>query len=286
MKDKNVINNINDVYPDLTKSEKKIADFILKNTLDAQYMSITSLAEECLVADATISRFCKTLGYQSYSEFKIALAKNVSSKINDVDSKAYDKITANDSIIEMSKKLYAVDVSAIKQSLDLIRPEDIKTSVKYLHNANRVYCFGQGGSGVIAKEAWSRFITATPQFQCIEDSHMQIIASSLCTPSDVILFFSYSGATKDVTDTLDIAKKRGVRIILVTHFPKCPAASFADIILLCGSQESPLNSGSIAARMGQLFIIDVLFHEFCRMDLIHTEQNRELTSDALAGKLL
>lgn len=282
----NVIQTITTIYPSLTRSEKKIADFILHNAIDAQYMSITSLAEECSVADATISRFCKTLGYQSYNEFKLALAKMGSHTDQDIDASAYDKITSEDSITEMAKKLYATDMLAIKQSLELIDPDSIKKAVEYFHAANRVYCFGQGGSGVIAKEAWARFITATPQFQCIEDGHMQVIAASLCSPSDVIFFFSYSGATKDVSETLMTAKKRGTKIVLVTHFPKCPAAAYADVILLCGSQESPLNSGSVAAKMGQLFIVDVLFNEFCRMDLFHTNKNRETTSEALAGKLI
>jgi len=282
----NIIQTITTIYPSLTRSEKKIADFVLHNAIDAQYMSITSLAEECGVADATISRFCKTLGYQSYNEFKLALAKNGSPADQSVDASAYDKITSDDSVMDMAKKLYATDMLAVKQSLEMIDPDAIKKAVEYFHAANRVYCFGQGGSGVIAKEAWARFVTATPQFQCIEDGHMQVIATSLCSPTDVIFFFSYSGATKDVCETLATAKKRDTRVVLVTHFPKCPAAAYADVILLCGSQESPLNSGSVAAKMGQLFIIDVLFHEYCRMDLFHTNQNRETTSNALSGKLI
>lgn len=286
MKETNVIQYINDIYPNLTKSEKKIADFILKNYIDAQYMSITSLADECSVADATISRFCKTLGYQSYSAFKLALAKNTDDVASSINKTSNNTVTIEDSIIEMANKLYSTDIIAMKQSLDLINPETISQTVRYFHNAHNVYCFGQGGGGIIAKEAWSRFITATSHFRYIEDSHMQVIASSLCTPNDVILFFSYSGATTDVIDILSKAKERGAIIILVTHYPKSPAASYSNIVLLCGSQENPLNSGSIAVRMAQLFIIDVLFNEFCRMDLIHTSQNRETTSEALARKQL
>ncbi len=286
MKEQNVWDTMSEVYPSLTKSGRKVADYIFANKTEAQYMSITSLAEECRVADATISRFCKTLGYDGYNEFKLALAKAGATRISDLDPDAYDKITPEDGILDMAKKLYARDVTAIQQSLELLKADDIADAVVYLHRASKVFCFGQGGSGVIAKDAWARFITATPQFQCIEDSHMQVMAASTCNPTDVILFFSYSGATKDVVDILRPAKARGAKVILITHFPKSPAAAYADILLLCGSRESPLQSGSVAAKMGQLFIIDILFNEFCRKNWEFTNTNRGLTSEALATKLL
>ncbi|MFR9160626.1 MAG: SIS domain-containing protein [Ruthenibacterium lactatiformans] len=143
-----------------------------------------------------------------------------------------------------------------------------------------------GGSLVIAMEAWARFITAAPQFQCIEDSHMQAMAAALSTPDDVILFFSYSGATKDMLDVLRPARRRGAKIILVTHFAKSPAAAMADVTLLCGSKEGPLQSGSVAVKMGLLFIIDVLFNEYCRTNPALTEANREATAGAISAKLL
>lgn len=191
-----------------------------------------------------------------------------------------------DSITDMCKKLYATNVAAIGQTLAQIDEENVGRAVKYLSAAQRVYCFGQGGSLVIAMEAWARFITAAPQFQCIEDSHMQAMAAALSTPDDVILFFSYSGATKDMLDVLRPARRRGAKIILVTHFAKSPAAAMADVTLLCGSKEGPLQSGSVAAKMGLLFIIDVLFNEYCRTNPALTEANREATAGAISAKLL
>ncbi|MFI3212544.1 MAG: MurR/RpiR family transcriptional regulator [Eubacteriales bacterium] len=284
MRTKNISIHISEVYQNLTKSEKKIADFITSNPYDAQYMSITSLAEECNVADATISRFCRSLGYQSYNEFKLALAKHMAPSTTMANIPPEGKPTATDSVSNMAQKLYIANDRAMKQSLDLINPKQITLAAKYLYNANRVYCFGQGGSGILAKEAWARFISVSPRFQCIEDNHMQIMAASLCDTTDVILFFSYSGATRDIVDILKIAKESGARVILITHFPKCPAAIYADVIILCGSKESPLHGGSIAAKIGQLFLIDVLFNEYCRFNPDQYTTNRELTSEALANK--
>ena len=71
---------------------------------------------------------------------------------------------------------------------------------------------------VTAKEAWALFATVTPKFIHIEDSHMQTIATALLTPGDVILFFSYSGSTRDMQEVLDLAKERHIPIVLITHF--------------------------------------------------------------------
>jgi DNA-binding MurR/RpiR family transcriptional regulator len=286
MNGKNVLETMANTYNDMTKSAKKVADYIFEHTKEAQYMSITSLSEECGVADATVSRFCKNLGYDGYNEFKLALAKASGAKVNEPGTEYYEQIDPEDSIQVMANKLYASNVAAMKQTLDLLDAAAVDRAVRYMYGAQRVFCFGQGGSGVMAKEAWARFITAAPQFQCIEDSHLQTMAAALCTMNDVILFFSYSGATKELVDTLRPARERGAKVILITHFPKSPAAQFADVILQCGSKEGPLQGGSVPAKMSQLLIIDVLFNEFCRANSVFSDANREIVANAIAAKLL
>ena len=64
-----------------------------------------------------------------------------------------------------------------------------------------------------------------------------------------------------------MARERGAKPILITRFPKSPGAACADVVLECGSRESPLQAGSIAARLAQLYLLDVLFNEVCRRDI-------------------
>ena len=66
-------------------------------------------------------------------------------------------------------------------------------------------------------------------------------------------------------------------------FPLAGAAQ-ADVVLQCGSTEGPLQLGYVAARIAQLYLIDVLFSEMCRRDLEHCRQHRELVADALSEK--
>ena len=285
MTQNNIMEKITELYPSFTKSSKKVADYILDNSTEVQFMSITSLAEECTVAEATIFRFCKNLGLDGYNDFKLALAKSsVSNNANEYAT--YGKIQKDDSIMELSQKLSAVNITAIKETVELIDENSIEKAVDLFTKARNVYCFGQGGSLILAMEAWSRFATATPKFHCIEDSHLQAITASLCGNEDVILFFSYSGATKEIYDVLKPARENGAKIIVITHFSKSPASSFADIVLLCGSKETPLQGGAVPSRISMLFIIDVLFNHYCRINTQATINNTNTTTKALSNKLL
>lgn len=284
----NILDEITNQYSTLTRSNKKLADYILANKANAQYMSITSMAENCQVAEATITRFCRSLGLSGYNDFKLALAKAVGSSAATASSAVElgGHILDDASLDAMCKQLYIADVAALNETLELLDERYVTRAVDYLTKADHVYCFGQGGSNVMAMEAVARFATATNKFIHIADSHMQAMTASLCMPNDVILFFSYSGSTKDMQDVLKPARRRGTRIILVTHFLKSPGSSLADVILLCGSNESPLQSGSVAAKIGQLFIIDYLYCAFCNRNPNAAARSQEITAEAISAKLL
>ena len=282
----NILDSISNQYSAMTRSSKKLSDYIFSNKSMVQYMSITSLAEASGVSEATITRFCRGLGLAGYNEFKLALAR-VDQNAAPSDMLAPEKGEADANSFEsICRMLYQADVTALSETLDLMNPESTARAAALLSKARRIFCFGQGGSNVMAKEAWARFSTASPQFIHIEDSHMQAMAASLCTPEDVILFFSYSGSTRDMLDVLRPAKNGGASIILITHFSNSPAASLSDVVLLCGSTESPLQSDSIAAKIGQMFIIDYLFNIYCLQNPELCSKASEATAQATARKLL
>ena len=59
----------------LTKSWRMVANYLMQHADEAQYLSISSLARECRVAEATVFRFCRALGFEGYHEMRIALAQ-------------------------------------------------------------------------------------------------------------------------------------------------------------------------------------------------------------------
>ena len=115
---------------------------------------------------------------------------------------------------------------------------------------------------------------------------MQIIAAATLTEADAVLYFSYSGATRDMMETLTVARERDAGIILITRFSKSPGGGLADVVLQCGAKESPLQLGSVAAKVAQLFLLDVLFAEFCQRDPNGSEARKERIAAALADKHL
>lgn len=280
-----VFTKINDEYYQLTASEKKTADYVMAHQREAQFMSISELAEASSVAEATVSRFSRRLGYKGFNAFKLALANSAARMRTDANPLS-GEVLDDDSLTDVCRKLYAADVSAMTQTLELIKPDDIKAAADLLERAGKVLCMGQGGSMIIASEAAHLFSTASGKFFAVGDSHMQVIAATTMSADDVILFFSYSGATKDMIETLQLARVRGAKSILITRFPKSPGAALADVVLQCGANESPLQLGSVAARIAQMYLMDVLFSELCRRDLDNIRQSRSRIAEALADKHL
>ena len=217
----NILDSMTEQYNSLTRSGKKLADYIFTHTSETQYMSITSLAENCGVSEATITRFCRVLGLSGYNDLKLALAK--SDRVTDLGdpSDGAQSINHEDDFDTMCRKIHSSSIVSLNETLELLNEAALVRAVNLLSGARHVYCFGQGGSMVMAMEAWARFSTVSSNFIHIEDSHMQAMAAALATSKDVILFFSYSGSTRDMEEVLKLAEENKVRIILITHLFFC-----------------------------------------------------------------
>ena len=199
MSEDNAINRITDSYYQLTTSEKKLANFVVANGPSAQQMSISEMASECGVAEATISRFCRRLGYSGYSAFKLAIAgvagRSAPSPLN-------GEILKEDSVEDMCSKLASANIDAIIETQSLVRPEDIKKAADAIVAADKVICMGQGSSMLMAQETAHLFSTAFSGFFSLMDSHIQAVTVAQLTERDLILYFSYSGSTKELINLL------------------------------------------------------------------------------------
>ena len=278
----NVFEKINSEYYQLTGAEKRVADYVVAHQQKTQFMSISELSEECGVAEATISRFCRRLDYKGYNAFKLAIANSTAGRVDAPPPES--EITPEDTIEELSQKLYVIDRDAMAQTLELIRPDDIRRAADILSSADKVLCMGQGGSMILAQECAHLFSTVQPNFVPVMDSHLQAMAAAQLTPGDAVIYFSYSGSTKELLKNLRIIRERKARVLLITRFPKSPGASFADVVLQCGSREGPLQGGSVAARIAQLYLLDVLFGEVCRRDPEGCLRRQEMVAEVLSDK--
>ena len=145
-------------------------------------------------------------------------------------------------------------------------------------------CIGSGGSMLIAEECAHLFSTVTGKFFAVADSHTQMSAVATLNAEDVIILFSYSGATTNGIQVLELARQLNIPTVLITRFSKSPAAKLADIVLRCGSNESPIQFGSVPAKVAQLMVIDVLFQEYCHRNRKECEETIQRIASALAVK--
>ena len=274
--------HIGSEYYTFTASEKKLADYILSAQNSISRMSISELASACAVADATVSRFCRRLGYKGYPDFKIAIANASVGRLE--DNPLSGEITQEDDLEALSRKLLNASVTAMNQTREVLNLQAVAQAAAILRSSTSVYCMGQGGSMLIAAEAAHLFSTISSKFRPVSDSHMQAMAAVLMEPTDAVLFFSYSGSTLAMLDTLKSVRERGAKVILVTRFPNSPGAALADIVLQCGANENPLQSGSIPARIAQMYLVDVLFSEFTRKNLESAKDSRNRIARALSAK--
>lgn len=275
----NIIERIHASYYQLAPAEKKVADYVLAQREQIQFMSITQLADECGTAEATISRFCRSLKLKGFNAFKIELARHSAGG----KSASGSATSSTDTLSGRAHELGQLSKNAIQQTIELIQPELILRSVELFEQANRVICVGAGGSMLMAQEFAHLFSTITGKFIPVSDSHTQMSTVATLNPQDVLVLFSYSGATTGGIQLLELAKSRQIPTILVTRFNKSPAANLADVVLRCGSKEGPFQFGSIPAKVAQLVIMDVLFQEYFHRNRQQCEENIQSIASALSG---
>jgi len=264
-----IFSDIIQCYNNLTKSETKVADFVLHNRHSIHAQSISELAAACDVSEATISRFCHSIGCSSFNDFKLsAVHSNSSMDSMGLDMDLYSTLQPQDSVEQKCRKLCSVSMEALQQTLHELDVNAISKAVDIFSEANNVYCFGQGNSSIVAEDAWGRVSTVSTKFHFISNANLQATTARLLGEGDVVLYFSFSGAVRELTEVGQMLEGTKARLVLVTRFPNSPGAQYADLLLICGANEAPQQQGSIAAKIGQLFIVDVLFHEFCARNQI------------------
>lgn len=279
-----IFTTIHSKYNNLTNTEKKVADYVLEHASSVIYMSITDLADTCGVGESSIFRFCRSLSFKGYQDFKIALAHTIS--VENEIPQLTDKIVVSDTIDQVASKALASNISALNETFNLIDYGKIEQAINYLLNAERVLFFGVGSSLMTAMEAHIKFMRITNKTMCSIDSHLQMMSASLMTERDVAVMISYSGSTKDTIEVAQKAKERGARVISITRFEKSPLTASSDLTLLCGANEGPLQGGSLSAKISQLYLMDVIYIEYFKRTYEQSVVNKESTAEAVTVKLL
>lgn len=284
MQTSDIFTTIHTTQNSFTNAEMKVAIQVLKNRTQVMYMSITDLADLCGVGESSIFRFCKTLGFKGYQEFKIAIAQSLSSE---EETPQIDKeILKDDSLEVLSAKVKTTNISALEETHSLIDYSKMSEAVSLLVAADRIRFFGVGASFMTAMEGHNKFLRITNKTECTMDPHLQAMTASLMTDRDVAVLVSYSGSTKDTIEVAKAAKEAGAKTICITRFVKSPLTAYSDFTLLCGANEGPLQGGSLSAKIAQLYLLDVMYFEYFKRTYVVSVANKEKTAKAVVEKLL
>lgn len=286
MNNVDVFDRISTLYNSFTKSEKRLADYILKERDQIMFMSITELAEKSKVGESGIFRFCKNLGLKGYQEFKISVAQSINSEENDTTRNIDTEILLNDSLEVLAGKVKQTNISALDQTYNLLDYEDLDKAVDKIIAAERIRFFGIGSSLITAMEGQNKFLRVTNKAEVIIDSHFQVMTAAQMNEREVAIIISYSGQTKDSIEVARMAKESGAFVIAITRFSKSPMTAYADVTLLCGANEGPLQGGSLSAKISQLYLLDVLYFEYFKKTFEESKENKEKTARAVADKLV
>ena len=277
----NILDRIHASYYQLSAAERKVADHVLGRHDQVQFMSITQLADECCVAEATVSRFCRSLRLKGFNAFKIELAKHSVS-----GGTVRSQVQSLDTLGGRCQEVGRLAVEAVNHTLEMVDAKQTLRAVELFERAPHVMCIGSGGSMIMAEAFANLFAMADPKFYAVSDAHAQISAAATMGQEDMIVLFSYSGATTAGVQVLELAKSRGIATVLITRYPKSPAAKLADVVLRCGSNEGPFQFGSVPAKVAQLVVMDVLFQEYCHRNRERCEDSIQRIASALSDQHL
>jgi len=263
-------------YPSLTKSEKKVADYILANFKDIMYLSVTELAELASVGETTIFRFCKKLGFKGYPEFKLLIAQDIVNfeKVNQSEPSSYISSLKDNIVAKVNECYQILDGDALTDAIEMI------------YNSKRVFFFGIGSSGITAATAKERLMRIGFLTDVASDAHRMNMVSSVLSDRDTIVAFSLSGATTDVLESLSIAKENGVNIVVATSYVKSPITQKADIVLQTSGKSNLIEGGSLVNSISQLFIVDLLVTGITLLDKDQTQLMREKTGRSILDKII
>jgi RpiR family carbohydrate utilization transcriptional regulator len=249
---------IRGLIPSLNPALRKIAVYILDNPQNVKFLRIRELAERCGVAEATITRFVKTIGYTNFQEFKINLAEITSEKPA-VPELVYDEVSKGDSLESISEKILHLNIQALRDTGKILDMGEIRRAIDAIDGARNIDIYGAGGSYVAAENARMRFYRIAKKCMVFNDPNQQAVSASLLTGEDVAIGISNSGRTISTVNALMSARGSGAVTICITNYAQSPITAQADIRLFTSTQDSAFFQESMMSRTSQMLIIDILY---------------------------
>lgn len=244
-------------YPGLTNAEKKIADHVLSHPGETINATVTELAAASGVAPSAVNRFCKSLGFDGFPDFKLSLAMELANRETPSDE-VLPEVHRDDDISGISEKVFRSSVRALQNTQRMLDMKVLEQVVALIDGARRIFIFGVGTSSTIAADAQYRFMQLGYNVTCSSDIlYMQVSAMQM-QPGDVALAISHSGETRATIETLRLARENGATGIAISSFEKSPLCVLADYAIVAYSDEQTYPVEAVSARIAHICVLDAI----------------------------
>lgn len=236
----------------------EIASIMLKNFEKLKEMNITEISELCYVSPATISRFCRKIGFDNFSEFKKISNANFSLH-NDYSNKLLNSAEKDvKSAYEAYTNSLMKNMSYTLENLDC---ENIDNVVKQIHLTEKVAFFGTQFLYSIGKHLQSRLILTGKYIEANSSYNKQLECAKNLDDKSLAIIISVEGSYFfKYMEIVEILKENGVKIVVITQNMNSKLADVADSILVCGNSNSN-NEGRYIA----LYMIELLSFRYCTL---------------------
>lgn len=278
----NIFIKLRELRNTMTPIERMILEYILENRSEIPQLSIKDLAQKSHTSDASVLRFCKSLGYRGYRDFIVAISAALGSV--DKEQSEYTDIRPGDDLSTIIDNVSFTNCKSIQDTMSVIDRRAIARSVELLKHTNRIDFYGLGASGLVCMDAQQKFTRIGKYCFAYTDGHSQLTAASLLHPNDVAVLISNSGDTFEILDTLNVVKQTGASTIAITRYAKSDLASQADLVLSISTPEITIRSGAMGSRIAMLDIIDILFAGVASADYENVKKYLIKTHNVLINK--
>ena len=254
---------------------RRIGELLLDDPDLPLHLAIGEVAAKAGSSPATVTRFCRAIGYSGYPALRVATAADLGrSDAQPWMSGARYDFSQGQSPNEIMHTLMSVYMSTLRTTGDIIDTDLVQKAASAITKAQRVDLYGVGGSGVMAVMAEEQFTLIGIRAHAWTDVHMGLTSAVSLGPSDVALAVTSTGHTRETAEMLACAKAQGAVTIAITSDPKSPIAEAADICLETCPPARFMDPSHMAAFQAQLFVLNLLY-------LLAAQDNHDESTDAL-----
>lgn len=237
----------------LSRSEKKVALAVLEQPEATVAANISALAKSAQVSEPTVVRFCRSLGYDGWHEFKLKLAQSLALALpGATELPAQDDLAA-----DLMNKICSRSINTLLDLRNNLQPEAIQRALDILVRSNKIEFYGQGTSGIVAADAQHKFFRSGVPTVTYVDPTIHSIAASLLCPGDTVVAISQRGNNPALLQSVKLARRSGADVIVLAP-SGTKLADMASVLIPIDVVFNTDPYTPISARLAYLVVIDIL----------------------------